>query len=58
MYTRSRASGQEISVPDSYFLELAYKETKLDPELSLEAQGVGADATLTVLKTQGALKVP
>eukprot|EP00439_Symbiodinium_sp_Y106_P079932 s74_g18.t1 len=43
----------EISVPDSCFLELSYKEKKLDPELALEVQGVGDGATLTLLKTKG-----
>ena len=44
-------------MPDSCFLELSYKEKKLDPELALEVQGVGDGATLTLLKTKGALKV-
>ncbi|CAE7331924.1 unnamed protein product, partial [Symbiodinium necroappetens] len=44
---------KDITVPDGCFLELSYKEKKLDPELSLEGQGVGDGATLTLLKTKG-----
>ncbi|CAE7662923.1 unnamed protein product [Symbiodinium sp. CCMP2592] len=44
---------KEISVPASCFLELSYKEKKLDPELALEVQGVGDGATLTLVKTKG-----
>ncbi|CAE7342805.1 unnamed protein product [Symbiodinium sp. KB8] len=44
---------KDVTVPDDCFLELAYKEKKLEPKLSLEGQGVRNGATLTLLKSQG-----